>query len=88
MCGTPYNICLLTWVANLETSHVLQGNKNKTYRGRCDRLSVSIGSVPDNVKIFSQKLRDQSLENIGPKIHKQLGTLIRTNVHQNRPFIQ
>ena len=42
MCGAPYNICVLIWVAKLETSHVLQGNKNKTYRGCCDRLSVSI----------------------------------------------
>ena len=30
------------WVAKVETSHaVLQSNKNKTYRGRWDRLSVS-----------------------------------------------
>ena len=42
MCGDPYNICLLIWVAKLETSHVLQSNKNKSYRGRSDRLSVSI----------------------------------------------
>ena len=42
MCGAPYNICVLIWVAKLETSIVLQGNKNKTYRGRWDRLSVSI----------------------------------------------
>ena len=39
MSGDPYTICLLIWVAKLETSHVLQSNKNKTYRGR---LSVSI----------------------------------------------
>ena len=45
MCGDPYNICLLIWVAKLETSHVLQSNKNKSYRGRSDRLSVSI-AVP------------------------------------------
>ena len=25
---------------------MLQGNKNKTYRGRWDRLSVSIGTFP------------------------------------------
>ena len=42
MCGDPYNVCLLIWVAKLETSHVLQSNKNKIYRGRSDRLSVSI----------------------------------------------
>ena len=36
------NVYVLIWVAKLETSHVLQGNKNKTYRGRWDRLSVSI----------------------------------------------
>ena len=41
-CGDPYNVCLLIWVAKLETSHVLQSNKNKSYRGRSDRLSVSI----------------------------------------------
>ena len=38
----PNTICLLIWVAKLETSHVLQSNKNKTYRGRSDRVSVSI----------------------------------------------
>ena len=46
MCGVSYTKCLLIWVAKLETSHVLQGNKNKTYRGRYDRLSVSILSFP------------------------------------------
>ena len=30
------------FVAKLATSHVLQGNKNKTYRGRGKRLSVSL----------------------------------------------
>ena len=40
--GDPYNVCLLIWVAKLETSHVLQSNKNKTYRGHCAHLSVSI----------------------------------------------
>ena len=40
--GSPYTICLLVLLAKLATSHVLQGNKNKTYRGRCKRLSVSI----------------------------------------------
>ena len=40
--GAPYTVCLLSWVAKLETSHVLQSNKNKTYRGRWERLSVSI----------------------------------------------
>ena len=45
MCGDPYNICLLIWVAKLETSHVLQSNKNKSYRGHSDRLSVSIGGA-------------------------------------------
>ena len=29
-----YTVCLLIWVAKLETSQVLQSNKNKTYRGR------------------------------------------------------
>ena len=30
MCGTPFTICLLIWVAKLETvSHVLQGDKTK-----------------------------------------------------------
>ena len=33
---------LLIWVAKLETSQLLQSNKNKTYRGRFDHLSVSI----------------------------------------------
>ena len=42
MCAAPYTVCLLIWVAKPETSHVLQGNKNKTYRGHCDRLSVHI----------------------------------------------
>ena len=37
--------CLLIWVAKIETSHVLQSNKNKTYRGHCDRLSVSIVKI-------------------------------------------
>ena len=40
--GSPYTICLLFLLAKLATSHVLQGNKNKTYRGRGKRLSVSI----------------------------------------------
>ena len=26
-CGAPYTVCLLIWVAKLETSHVLQCNK-------------------------------------------------------------
>ena len=43
MCGDPFNICLLIWVAKLEMSHVLQSNKIKSYRGRSDRFSVSIG---------------------------------------------
>ena len=30
------------FAAKLATSHVLQSNKNKTYRGRGKRLSVSI----------------------------------------------
>ena len=34
MCAAPYTVCLLFWVAKLETSHVLQSNKNKWYRGR------------------------------------------------------
>ena len=55
MCGAPYTICLLTWVAKLETSHVLQSNKNKTYRGRGDRLSVSI--VNQGNSCLSIKLR-------------------------------
>ena len=42
MCSNPYNLCLLIWVAKLETSHVLQSNKNKIYRGGSDCLSVSI----------------------------------------------
>ena len=42
MGGAPYTVCLLMQVAKLEMSHVLQGNKTKTYRCRCDRLSVSI----------------------------------------------
>ena len=29
MCGVSYTVCLLIWVAKLETSHVLQGNKKK-----------------------------------------------------------
>ena len=41
MCGNPYNVYLLIWVAKLEMSHVLQSNKNKSYRGRSDRFSVS-----------------------------------------------
>ena len=36
----PFVYCFL--LAKLATSHVLQGNKNKTYRGRGKRLSVSI----------------------------------------------
>ena len=28
-CGAPYTVCLLIWVAKLETSHVLQSNKTK-----------------------------------------------------------
>ena len=36
------NICLQIWVAKLETSYVLQCNKNKRYRGRRDRSAVSI----------------------------------------------
>ena len=38
-----YTICLLFLLAKLPTSHVLQGNKNPTYRGRGKGLSVSIG---------------------------------------------
>ena len=35
-------VCLLIWVAKYATSHMLQSNKYNNYRGRCDRLSVSI----------------------------------------------
>ena len=38
--ATPYPVCLLFWVAKLETSHVLQSNKNKWYRGRHTFISV------------------------------------------------
>ena len=37
----PYTVCLLFWIAKLETSHVLQSNKNQWY-GVDTRLSVSI----------------------------------------------
>ena len=40
--GSPYTTCLLVLLEKLATSHVLQHNKNKTYRGRGKRLSVSI----------------------------------------------
>ena len=50
MCGDPFNICLLIWVAKLEMSHVLQSNKIKSYRGRSDRLSVYInGFLVDGI---------------------------------------
>ena len=32
-CGAPYTVCLLIWVAKLESLHVLQSNKNNNYRG-------------------------------------------------------
>ena len=35
--GAPYTVCLLIWVAKLETSHVLL-SKKKTYRGHCKHL--------------------------------------------------
>ena len=38
----PIPFVLLICVAKLETSHVLHSNKNKTYRGCCIPLSVSI----------------------------------------------
>ena len=38
----PYTTCLLVLLAKLATSHVLQSNKNKTFRGRGKRLTVSI----------------------------------------------
>ena len=38
----PYTTCLLVLLAKLATSHVLQSNKNKTYRGRGKHLLVSI----------------------------------------------
>ena len=41
-----YHLFLIR-VAKLKTSHVLQNNKNKTYRGHCDRLSVSISTVSE-----------------------------------------
>ena len=39
----PYTVCLLIWVAKLETSHVLQSNKNITYRGCFERFLLSMG---------------------------------------------
>ena len=40
---TPrFTICLLIWVANIETSHMFQSNKNKSYRGH---LSASVRPV-------------------------------------------
>ena len=38
----PTLFVLLIWFAKPETSHALQSNKNKTYWGRCNRLSMSI----------------------------------------------
>ena len=38
-------VYLLIWVAKLETSHVLQSNKNKSYRANSDRLSVSTPKI-------------------------------------------
>ena len=64
MCGDPYNICLLICLAKLETSHVLQSNKSKSYRGRSDRLSVSIfqknnfTKIPENNYLGSIRRRD------------------------------
>ena len=37
----PYTICLVIWVAKLDLSHLLQSNKNQTYRGRWERFLVS-----------------------------------------------
>ena len=49
----PYTVCLLIWVEKLETSHVLHRNKNKTYSGCWDHLSVSIGQC---YKCFSEHI--------------------------------
>ena len=44
--NNSYHICLTMdtdkrfLVTELETSHVLKNNKNKTYRGRCNLFSV------------------------------------------------
>ena len=67
MCGDPYNVYLLIWVAKLETSHVLQSNKNKSYRGRSDRLSVSI--APILLFIFFY-LREPGLKNLNSLVFK------------------
>ena len=52
-CCAPHNVCLLIWIVKLETSHVLQGNKNKTFRGRCDRFPVYIEKVRLSIKEHS-----------------------------------
>ena len=36
----PLTVCILFWDAKLETSHVLQSNKIKLYRGRNTFISV------------------------------------------------
>ena len=50
--GDPYTVCFLNWAAKYATSHVLQSNKNKIYRGRCDCLSVSIGKGEDCASVL------------------------------------
>ena len=47
--GEPYIIRLLIWVANHETSHILHINKNKSYRGHFDRLSVFIDNLASDI---------------------------------------
>ena len=40
-----YTVGLLIWVAKQLTSHMFQSNKNKSYRGCSDCLSVSIQGI-------------------------------------------
>ena len=51
---TAWLPCVLVLLAKLATSHVLQGNKIKTYRGRGKRLSLSIELYITRILHFEQ----------------------------------
>ena len=51
----PYIVCWLICVAKHAMSHMLQGNINNNYRGRCDRLSASTSSVEKRKTKFKKR---------------------------------
>ena len=86
-----YSIYEISVVAKLETSHVLQGNKNKNYRGRGKCLSVSIvkemwvSLTTSHDTLKSGKFFTHKTVIIQSSVTKQLVKNWHMYFHQNKP---